>query len=389
MRSFLAILLFISCLPLAAQTPTYEDLEFESDSLTIPYKPAGKNYVFIRSKKGTGGVNKTPSADAILSAEITDIVLVFSELDPASIADRDDSNHERWENLLKTYPELFQFSTTYKNLCQCNDHGDSAAFKKAQGFYVYVNGEVPKMEELKPAERKAEEKKEAVAEKKIVEKEVVVQKETLSKQAAAPDVTAVKTKEPPPIVNEKAQDTPKKETVAESSPAPDAGSSKTVSSPPAAPATDVAKASPVKKAGVAKARRAKDPKACRPACYGNGDEDLNAFFKDNLKLSKKQRKSAKKQIVIVKLQLNVDGTIKKPLVTCPDEKLNLLVTEAVKGMNPWNATVKSGVTVKSEVKITLKYDKATKSMKPFEVAVTPRQALKCKCASDSELFGSD
>jgi hypothetical protein len=103
-------------------------------------------------------------------------------------------------------------------------------------------------------------------------------------------------------------------------------------------------------------------------------------------LSRKQRRVAKKQMPVVKLQLNVDGSIKKVLVTCPDEKLNLIITEAVKSMNPWNATVKNGATVKSEVKITLKYDKKSKSMKAEEVAVTPRLAPKCKCVSDSDLF---
>ena len=387
MKSLLAILLFLSCLPLVGQTPSFEDLEFESDSLTISYKPAGKNYVFVRSKKGNGGVNKTPSADAILSAEVTEIVLVFSELDPSAITDREDANRERWENLLKTYPELFQFSTTYRNMCQCNNRGDSAAFKKAQGFYIYVNGEVPKVQESKPEEPKpvastpvekkaaiAEEKKAAVAEKKATEVKVAAETGNLSKQAATPDVTAVKTKEPPPVIEKTPDTAPKQERAADPT-------------PPSTP--EVAKPSAAKKGTVAKSRRARDPKACRMACYGNGDEDLDTFFRDNLKLSKKQRKTAKKMIVIVKLQLNVDGTIKKALITCLDEKLNLLITEAVKSMNPWNATVKSGTTIKSEVKITLKYDKGTKSMKSTEVAVIPRLAPKCKCASDSELFGSD
>jgi hypothetical protein len=59
-------------------------------------------------------------------------------------------------------------------------------------------------------------------------------------------------------------------------------------------------------------------------------------------------------------------------------------------MEAWNPAVKGGFSVKSEVKITLKYDKSTKAIKPFEVAITPRPAPKClECKSDSEIFGSD
>jgi hypothetical protein len=46
-----------------------------------------------------------------------------------------------------------------------------------------------------------------------------------------------------------------------------------------------------------------------------------------------------------------------------------------------------GVDVRSEVKITLKYDRESKAIKPFEIAVTPRLGPKCKCASDAEIFG--
>ncbi len=392
MKSFLSIFLFVLCLPLAAQTPSYEELEFELDSTTATYKPASKNFVLVRSKRGASGLNKTAQADAITSAEVTEIVLVFSETDASDLADREVANQERWENLLKTYPEFFQFSTTYKSLCQCKIGGDAEAFKQSQGFYIFVNGEVPKVavetpkaeepkaaapkveekkaeakvaaaEPVKTETRKAEEKK--AEEKKADEKAVAAQVAEKKEEAAPADRTAVKAPEEP---KREPREERKTEEVNEEKPA------------------EVVRAAPKKKSAVAKARRAKNPKACRVACYGSGDEDLHAFFKDNLKLSKKERKKAKKNPVIVKLQLNVDGTIKKAMVTCPDEKLNLLVTEAIKSMNPWNASVKSGLTVKSEVKMTLKYDKPSKSLKPFEVSITPRLGAKCPCASDSELF---
>jgi hypothetical protein len=391
LKSFLLILLFATCLPLAGQTPAYEELEFELDSTASTYKPAGKNHVLVRSKRGTGGVNKTPAADAILSAEVTEIVLVFSETDPGDIAEREEANQERWENLLRTYPELFQFSTTYKTICQCKTGGDAEAFKQTQGFYVYINGEVPKVaaeaappkaEEPKAVAKAEERRAEPKAPEKKAEEKKAPEKLIEETKPAVADKTTVKTPEPPAAKNtEPAKEEPvaakpkQQEVVKEEEPAEEAKPEKKVA------------AAPKKKPVVGKARRAKDPKACRYACYGNGDDDLNNFFKDNLKLTKKERKKAKKNPIVVKLQLNLDGTIKKVMVACPDEKLNLLVTEAVKSMNPWNATVKNGVTVKSEVKITLKYDKPTKSLKAMETAVMPKLLPKCnKCTSDSELF---
>jgi hypothetical protein len=382
-KSILALALFALCTPLAAQTPAFDELEFELDSVSAVYKPTGKNFVLIRSKRGNSGLTKTPAGDAITSAEVTEIVLVFSETDPGDIADREEANQERWENLLRTYPEFFQFSTTYKNLCQCKNGGDADAFKGGQGFYVYINGEAPKaaaeapkVEEVKPAPPKAEAKTETpkTAETPPVAKTPKAEEKKIAEEPkAVTDKTDVKTPEAPAIKENK-QEAAKENTTAKNE-----EKSNTA-------AAEIPKTKPVKKAGVAKSRKAKDPRACRMACYENGVESLDAFLKDNIKLTKKERRKAKKLTPVAKLQLNVDGSIKKVLVTCTDEKLNLMITEAFKSMNPWNATVKSGVTVKSEVKLTLKFDKKAKSFKAFEVAVTPRLALKCKCVSDSELF---
>ncbi|HOZ87492.1 MAG TPA: hypothetical protein PL029_07030 [Bacteroidia bacterium] len=383
-KSLLALALFALCTPLAAQTPAFDELEFELDSVSTVYKPTSKNFVLIRSKRGTSGVNKTPAGDAITSAEVTEIVLVFSETDPADIAEREEANQERWENLLRTYPEFFQFSTTYKSLCQCKNGGDAEAFKSGQGFYVYINGDVPKIaaetpkvEETKPTPPKTETKTETpkAAENQPAAKAGKTEEKKIAEEPkpAVTDKTAVKTPDAPAIKENK------QEAAKENNTAKNEEKSNTA-------AAETPKAKPVKKAGVAKSRKAKDPRACRMACYENGVESLDAFLKDNIKLSKKERRKAKKLTPVAKLQLNVDGSIKKVLVTCPDEKLNLMITEAFKSMNPWNATVKSGVTVKSEVKVTLKFDKKAKSFKAFEVSVTPRLAIKCKCVSDSELF---
>jgi len=143
-----------------------------------------------------------------------------------------------------------------------------------------------------------------------------------------------------------------------------------------------------KRAGYKKPKVSKDKKACRPPCYGYGEEDLNNFFKDQIVLSKKQRRSVKGSASIAKLSLNFDGSIKKAMVNGANAQLNELVTVALKNMDLWNPAVKAGVTVKSEVKITLKYDKSTKAIKPFEIMITPRPNPKCtECKTDSEIFG--
>ena len=388
-KSALIALAFAAFAPLAAQTPAYDELEFELDSVTTSYKASGKNYVLIRSKRGDGGVNRTPQADAILSAEVTEIVLVFSETDPGDIAEREEANQERWENLLKTYPELFQFSTTYKNLCQCKINGDADAFKQSQGFYVYINGEVPKIaasETPKPEEPKAAAPK---VEEKKVEVARVDDKKADTPKPADKKLEEKKEPETPVAVNnspKKSESTPVKEEVKEpvkETPRESVRDEET----PAAKEAVIAKPKSQKKTAVAKARKAKDPKACRMACYESGDESLDNFFKENIKLTKKERRKIKKSVAILKIQLNLDGSIKKTIVTGADERFNVMVQGAANAMNNWNPTVKSGVTVKSEVKITLKYDKSTKSVKPFEVAVIPKLAPKCKCASDAELFG--
>ena len=132
----------------------------------------------------------------------------------------------------------------------------------------------------------------------------------------------------------------------------------------------------------AKPRKAKDPKACRTACYGTGESDLNAFFKDKIVLTKKMKKDE----VDLKLQLNVDGTVKKVIIIGDNADLNKLVEDAVKEM-VWNASVKAGLTIKSEVRMILKFDKETKGLKANDLMVNPRLGPKClTCTSDEELF---
>ncbi len=374
MKSFLAIVLFLACLPLAAQTESVDELEFESKSINNPYKPKNNNYAFIRSKRGKSGVNKNAKADSILTLPINEIVLVYTELNSADAAEREEANKERWENLLKTYPEYFENYPTYINVCQCNAQGDTVAFKKNQGFYIYFEGDEPVAAEPEPTPvAEPEPQKEVAVNNSKPEKSQKAEKPSKAEKKKEVEETPV------------AENKPDREERKKEKPAKVKESKKDEADDNVFP--EPVKEKPVKRAGYSKPKRSKDPKACRPACYENGDEDLYAFFRDNITLSKKQKRKGKNLVSMVRLQLNFDGSIKKAMVTGADAALNEQVNTAIKSMNLWNPAVKNGLTVKSEVKMTLKFDKETKSMKPFDIINTPRPGPKCKCVSDAELFG--
>ncbi|MCC6372754.1 MAG: hypothetical protein IT236_17250 [Bacteroidia bacterium] len=360
-KSFLILGLMVVCLPIVAQTPTFDELTFEDEELTVAYKNKPKNHVFLRSKRGTNGMNKTSSGDSITAMPVNEIVLVFSELEASAADEREEANRERWENLLMTYPEYFQANTSYKNVCQCNTSGDAEQFKKMQGFYIYFTGKEPKVEEkraeVKPV--KTEEKTAPVKETKEPEKQAVAK----TKEPAVKESEPVKN-DPPPAKETREENT-------------NSGGNEVVKE----------NTTTTKKPATAKPRRSKDTKACRLPCYENGDEDLNAFFRTSITLTKKQKKHGKHLEATVKIPLHFDGSIKKPMVVGENEDLNKQILEALKSMINWNAAVKNGVATKSEVKITLKFDKETKSMKPAEIIITPKLGPKCTCVSDAEIFG--
>lgn len=380
LKSLLVIFLFVVCVPVIAQTPAYDDLVFDEDEMKTAYKPVGKSFEVLKSKKGTGGMPKVPSADAIKTAEITDIILVFSETTEDAASTREESNRERWENLLLTYPEFFQFSTNYKNICQCNIGGDAEALKPSQGFYIYYKVAAPKVET--PVAAVKEEKAEVKEVAKVEKKETKEVKETKKSEETVKE----KKEEKKEVVKE----VKKEEKSAQKEPEEkEEDLNATTEGPKQTSSIELSNSKP-KKAGYNKPRKAKSPKACRPPFYGTGDEDLNIFFKENITLTKKQRRQVKGDLSILKLSLNFDGSIKKAMVNGANTALNDLVSLSVKSMEAWNPAVKGGFSVKSEVKITLKYDKSTKAIRPFEVAITPRPAPKClECKSDSEIFGSE
>ena len=222
MKSFFTLFLFVMSMSLAGQTPTYDDLTFDEEEMKSAYKPLGKSQVVLKSKKGTEGMPKVAAADEIISAEVTDIILVFSETTEDAASTREENNRERWENLILTYPQFFQFATNYKNTCQCNIGGDAEALKPSQGFYIYYKAAAPKAaaaavpavtapavvndkkpstkevakaettpsKETKKTEEPVKEKKEAVADKKVVQKEEEPKEEELNAVTEGPKETS-------------------------------------------------------------------------------------------------------------------------------------------------------------------------------------------------------
>lgn len=370
MRPFFLFLFCLTSSLIIAQTvpASYDDITFDEDEIKTAFKPGTKKYINLKSKKGISGMPKTSSADSIKTFNITEIILVFTETSEDAADTREENNRERWENLLMTYPEFFQFNTTYKNVCQCVIGGNAEDFKTTQGFYIYYKTPEEKAAEI-AAQKAAREKeelalkaKEEAAAKKTPEKkeEKVVEEKTVSKPEKKEKEKKVETK------------------IEEDEPA----------NAPEGPEETLSVTITPKKSGYSKPKISKDKKACRPPCYEGGDEGLHNFFKDQIAVDKKIRRAVKGSNSIVKISLNFDGTVKKALVNGPNAKLNELVSLAVRNMDAWYPAVKGGVTVKSEVKITLMYDRATKAIKPFEIVITPRPNPKCtECKTDAEIFG--
>ncbi len=385
MKNLLFILFsFVGLSVIAQDAPVFDDLIIESDSTTKVFKPTGKNFIIVKSKRGTDGVPKTSSADSIKSMNISDIVLVFSETEAGAIGSRLVANRERWENLIKTYPEFFKENPNLLNTCQCNTAGDAEAFKKTQGFYIFIGGKeeakapepkvVTKKEEKVKEEKKVVKEEKPKKEEKIKEEKPKKEKEVKEEKVAKEEkVKEEKPKKEKKVKEEKVKEEKvKEEKVAKEEPI-------VVEEP--------VKEVKVKKQGYAAPKKAKDAKVCRPPCYDGGDEGLNNFLKETIVVSKKQKRHSGDLEATVTLMLNFDGAIKKTMIICADEEFKKQVEDAIKMMDLWNPAVKGGVTIKSQVKLVLRYDNSTKSIKPFETVIIPRPAPKCtECLSDSQVF---
>lgn len=380
MKNLLVVFFSAICLSLSAQdAPVFDDLIIESDSLNKAYKGLGKNYIIVKSKRGTDGVPKTSSADSIKNMNITDIVLVFTENEAADLATRSVANRERWENLIKTYPEFFKENPNLLNTCQCVIGGDAEALKKTQGFYVYIGGKPEAaVAETKPIAKKEEPAKKVVNDEKPKKEEKVKEEKPKKEEKVKEEKVAKeeKVKEEKPKKEKKVkEEKPKEEVVKKEEPVKEE------------PVVTPVVAKP-KKQGYATPKKAKDVKVCRPPCYDGGDEGLNEFLKTAITLSKKQKRHSGDLEAQVTLMLNFDGSIKKTIIMCQDEEFKKQVEEAVKQMDLWNPAVKGGVTIKSQVKMTLRYDNGSKQIKPYDINIIPRPAPKCtECLSDSQVFG--
>jgi hypothetical protein len=297
---------------------------------------------------------------------------------------------------MPTYPEFFQATTTYKNICQCSQDASGPSYKEVQGFYIYYTPkgvsvpkkevEVVKVETPKAAEPEKEEPKKEVVVAKVETPIPVEPKKEIAKEEPKKDVESIKKVEPKKVKEveakvevAKVEEVKPVEVVKKEEPKKEV---EAITPPTNTNTEEVTDSKNKATAPPAKPRKAKDLKACRTACYGTGESDLNAFFKDKVVLTKKMKKDE----VDLKLQLNLDGTVKKVVIKGENAELNKLVEEAVKDMI-WNASVKSGLTIKSEVKMILKFDKKLKGLKAEELMVSPRLGPKClTCTSDDELF---
>jgi hypothetical protein len=377
MKNLFVVFFSVICLSLVAQdAPLYDEMVFESDSMAKAYKPVGKNFIVLKSKRGNDGMPKTSGGDSIKALNITDIVLVFTENEASDLATREIATRERWENLIKTYPEFFKENPNLFNTCQCVKGGDAEALKKTQGFYIYIGGKAeapePKVAAKKEEPVKTEKRKEEKVKEEKPKKEEKVKEEKVAKEEK---VKEEKVKEEKPKKEKKVKEEKPKEEVAKKE------------EPKEEPVVEQPVVAKAKKQGYAAPKKAKDAKVCRPPCYDGGDEGLNNFLKEAIPLSKKQKRHSGDLEATVTLMLHFDGTVKKSMIICADEEFKKQVEEAIKLMDLWNPAVKGGVTIKSQVKLVLRYDGSSKQIKPFETTIIPRPAPKCtECLDDSQVF---
>ncbi|MCX8080947.1 MAG: hypothetical protein N3F09_06910 [Bacteroidia bacterium] len=371
------IFIFFLFSGLTAQVSTIEDIVIEEDSITVPYKPSG-NHVYFKSKKKSGGMEKIQELDNIIKNgyEINEIVLVYTEDSPADFANREADNRNRWENLMAAHPDIFQFNTNYRSVLQKANSSNAEAMKSIQGFYVYYSKTSPPSPPPLPPSPTSSKPSDPMT-KGDVKKGTEPENQTFEIKENKKNKKEKETAEVPKENKKDKMNKEKDDVVKDEKKAEDAFPEPTPE-PTRPKRTITIYSSP---------RKAKDPKACRPPCYEEGDEGLVNYFKSALTLSKRERKKFDEYVTIVKLTLDFNGAIKKMQVTCPDKDLQGRVENALNGMGNWLPAVKGGITVKSEVRFLLKYDKSSKAILPSDFQIIPRPNPKCnKCLSDSEIF---
>ena len=109
----LFIILSILHFGLRGQPSGVGDLVFLlDDTVQGAYLPKKDRHLFIASKFGSPEVQKSKALDSVSGFLIREIVLVFSQYRQSDNFSQQKLNRDRWDNLLKQYPSLFQSGTT-------------------------------------------------------------------------------------------------------------------------------------------------------------------------------------------------------------------------------------------------------------------------------------
>lgn len=299
------------------------------DTVQGAYKPRAKQqHLFIASRFGSPDVDPSRALDSVSGFLINDIVLVFSKYKQSDNFSQARLNAARWENLLKSYPQLFQSGTTkYGNICQAGIHNDSVARELTHGFYIYYENRSD------PEERN----------KEIAEISKMLDRMGVDTSGAATPEPAVPASEVIPV--------------------------KPGSSPPR----------------FKKPMRAKDPKACRQAYYKNGLNDLNAFFRSHIELTNRQKRHPEKVTAEVQVRLSYNGRIRSAYVLSTDDEFIKQIREALADMSLWHPAVLNGITINTSVKFNLICTEHGK-VKLKGGLIPVRSLLKCGTQPDEMLF---
>ena len=336
-RAGLFKLLFLAALSVKGQIENpvaikYDHIVFSvSDTVQGAYKPGTKTkYLFIASRFGSAEVDPSSALDSVSGFLIREIVLVYSRYKQSDNFSQARLNRARWENLLRSYPQLFQSGTTqYGNVCQAGIQSDSTARELTHGFYIYYENRSD------AADRN----------KEIAEISRMLDRMGIDTSCVASEAEPVAA--PSEIIPVKPGET----------------------------------ASPRFK----KPMRAKDPKACRQAFYKNGINDVNAFFRSQIDLTNRQKRNPEKVNAEVQLRLSYTGRIKSAYILSADDEFIKQIRLALVEMSLWHPAVLNGITINTTVKFSLMAtEKGQVKLKGGLVPV--RSLLKCGNQPDEELF---
>jgi hypothetical protein len=314
-------------LGLAAQTglPGF----ITSDTIKGYYHVNEQPSIFIASAFASEKVVSTTKLDSVRNFLIREIVLVYSRYHKSENFKQAPLNEARWNNLLSEYPTLFENGTThYRNICQDLEN-DTTAKKLPHGFYIYFENPGD------PLKRD----REISGITKLVQSMGIDTSDFLEEDLKMPDSSGM---------------------------IPVSGLSK-------------------KHSKFKKPMHARDSKACRQPFYQTGIKDLDAFFREKIKLTRFQKIRPGKLDTEIRLTLDFNGFIKSAFVLCADKLLIEQIKRALSEMEVWNPAVRNGLTIKANVKFSLRYF-PDGTLGLIGGVTVPYMLSKCGTASDDELF---